>query len=200
MRYSLSRLAVERGERLAHNRFMLRMFFAALPLVALAACVAPSRPAPVAEPTPAPAPAPVATPAPSPPPPAASNWADWPRTPGDWTWRTDARGTIASFGEQGRDAELTLRCDRQAGALLLARRGSAPGNATATIRTTSTARTLAMQPTGDGYATIRLAPRDAIVDAMGFSRGQFVIEMPPMAPLVAPSWAEILRVAEDCRG
>ncbi|WP_448502160.1 hypothetical protein [Sphingomonas sp.] len=179
---------------------MFRIFFVALPLVALAACVAPSRPAPVAEPTPAPAPAPAAAPVPPPLSPAASNWADWPRTPGDWTWRADTGGTIASFGEPGRNAELTLRCDLQAGVLVLARRATMPGVASATIRTTSTARTLAMQPTRDGYAAIRLAPRDAIVDAMGFSRGQFVIEMPPMAPLVAPSWAEILRVAEDCRG
>jgi hypothetical protein len=192
-------MTVERGERLAHNRYMLRMSFAALPLVALAACVAPSRPASVAEPTIAPVPVSAATPASVPPRPATSNWADWPRTPGDWTWRADARGSIASFGEPGRDPELTLQCDRQAGALLLARRGTAQGIASATIRTTSTARTLAMQPTGDGYMTVRLTPRDAIVDAMGFSRGQFVIEMPPMAALVAPSWAEILRVAEDCR-
>lgn len=176
---------------------MVRILFAVLPALALAACVAPSRPAPVAEPTPAPTPARPAPTPPPPPPAARADWPDWPRTPGDWTWRQDARGGVASFGVAGRDAEMTLRCDRQAGEIILSRRGTGTN---ATLRTTSTARTLAMQPGQAGYMAIRLAPRDAIIDAMGFSRGQFVIETPGAAPLVAPSWAEILRVAEDCRG
>lgn len=60
-----------------------------------------------------------------------------------------------------------------------------------TIRTTSTARTV------PGTA---LPANDPLIDAMGFSRGRFIVETPGATPLVIPAWAEVQRVAEDCRG
>lgn len=68
-----------------------------------------------------------------------------------------------------------------------------------TVRTTSTARSL---PAGAGAegASAALPANDPLVDAMGFSRGRFIVETPGMPPLVVPAWAEVLRVAEDCRG
>ncbi|WP_343520792.1 hypothetical protein [Sphingomonas sp.] len=45
-----------------------------------------------------------------------------------------------------------------------------------------------------------LPANDQLVDAMGYSRGRFIVETPGMAPLVVPAWAEVLRVVEDCRG
>ncbi|MBX9813685.1 MAG: hypothetical protein K2X76_03200, partial [Sphingomonas sp.] len=68
-----------------------------------------------------------------------------------------------------------------------------------TLRTTSMARTLAAEPSGEG-ARIVLPARDLAVDAMGFSRGRFVLEQAGLAPLVVPVAPEVLRVAEDCRG
>src|SRR5437868_968256 len=75
-------------------------------LAALGACV-PQPIAPPATPTPAPVrpqPAPVAAP-------RGSDWRDWPLTPGTWTYRRDARGSLALFGMAGSDALVTLRCD-----------------------------------------------------------------------------------------
>src|SRR3546814_20132544 len=44
-----------------------------------------------------------------------------------------------------------------------------------------------------------LAPRDSMLDAMGYSRGRFIVEQPGLPILVIPAYAEIERVAEDCR-
>lgn len=151
------------------------------------------RPVPVPTPTPAPAPAP--RPAPS------ADWRDWALTPGSWAYRQDARGSIALYGVAGGEAELTLRCDTGRGRVVLSRKGE--GVSALTLRTTSTLRQLAVQPVAAGaspWLAAELAPRDPALDAMGFSRGRFVVEGAGLPTLVVPAYAEILRVAEDCRG
>lgn len=164
--------------------------------LALSNCVPPSEPPrpapPVAVPRPAPAPEPA-------PPPPSADWRDWPITPGTWSYRQDERGSIALFGVAGQDAALTLRCDRQRARLYLSRRGEGPAT-TLTVRTSSTLRSLPALPTGGApaYLAAELPVRDALVDAMGYSRGRFVIEGGP-GTLVVPAWAELLRVVEDCR-
>lgn len=132
-------------------------------------------------------------------PPLASDWNDWPFTPGDWAYRRDARGSLALFGAVGSDAMMTLRCDRARATLYLSVRGAAT---TATVRTTTLNRGLVFQPTGGdaGYAAIALTTGDALLDAMAFSRGRFVVERAAQPPLVVPPYAEIGRVIEDCRG
>lgn len=67
-----------------------------------------------------------------------------------------------------------------------------------TVRTSTTARSLTVRSTGAEMA-VTLAATDPILDAMGYSRGRFVVDLPPLAPLVVPSWAEVQRVVEDCR-
>ena len=164
-------------------------------LTAVCACV----PQPVAPPAP-PAPAPV-RPQPTPAAvPTSSDWRDWPRTPGTWTYRRGAGGSLALFGPAGGDALLTLRCDRAGRQIILSRAGSVPGPLT--IRTTSTTRTLAPRPTGATPPSVAtaLAANDSLLDAMGFSRGHFVVQQAGAPTLVVPAWAEIERVTEDCRG
>lgn len=137
--------------------------------------------------------------APLPAPAPVGDWQDWPMTPGDWAYRRDARGSIALFGPAGADARLTLRCDRLQGRLFLSRAGA--GGDRMTVRTSSTTRAVPARPTGGtpAYLAAELATTDPLVDAMGFSRGRFVVETPGQPPLVLPAWAEVLRVAEDCR-
>ncbi|WP_010185386.1 hypothetical protein [Sphingomonas sp. PAMC 26605] len=166
-------------------------------LLALAACVGPPPPRAVAPP--------VARPRPTPPPPApipvpqAADWRDWPVTPGDWTYRIDGRGSIALFGTAGADALLTLRCDRQTAMIYLSRQGQA--STPLTLRTSTLARSVAVQPTGaaPAYVATALNPRDGLLDAMAFSRGRFIVEQTGMPTLVIPAWAEVGRVTEDCR-
>ncbi len=145
--------------------------------------------------------------APPPPPPAAmpnraaaADWRDWPMTPGTWVYRRDARGSIALFGPADRDALVTLRCDTASKRIYLSRSGTVA--TPLTVRTTSTARTLQVQPTGGTppYVAVALAPRDPLLDAIAFSSGRFTLEQQGAAPLVVPPWAEVGRVTEDCRG
>ena len=158
---------------------------------------------PPATPSPSATPIPLSTPSPAPAPAPAyrGDWRDWPLTPGNWVYRQDARGSIALFGVPGADADFTIRCDRIAGLIYVSRKGAAPGNAPLTIRTSSSLRTLAMQPTGamPAYMALSLFPRDPLLDAIGFSRGRFVLEQATLPVLVIPAWAEVLRVSEDCR-
>ena len=160
----------------------------------VAACTAPR---PAARPS---APPPIAVPVPLPTPPVlAADWRDWPLTPGTWNYRRDARGSLAVFGPQGADAVLTLRCDPAAGRLFLSRAGTAA--TPITVRTSSAARVLAVQPTGGTvpYVATALAPSDPLLDAIGFSRGRFLVEQAGVPALVVPAWAEVERVTQDCR-
>ncbi|MGR6329823.1 hypothetical protein ACU5AX_12210 [Sphingomonas sp. XXL09] len=170
--------------------------FSVLASALAAACV------PQVAPEPTPAPPPVAA-RPTPRPvvqPLADDWRDWPPTPGTWTYRQDGRGSLALFGPAGGDALLTLRCDRAARRMYVSRSGSAA--APLVIRTTSTTRQLAVQPTGGTppYVAAALAADDRLLDAMAFSRGHIAVEQQGTATLVVPAWAEIGRVTEDCRG
>lgn len=174
----------------------MRILSATALLLAASACV----PQPVAPPAPAPKPV-VALPAP---PvttvPRGADWRDWPLTPGDWSWQRDARGSIARFAPAGGPARLALRCDRDRRQIILSVDGSTA--TTLTVRTTSIARALPVQPNGGNPPSLAatLAANDGLLDAMGFSRGRFVIERPGAPTLVVPAWAEIERVTEDCRG
>lgn len=169
----------------------------ALSILALAGCTTVPRVAP----PPAPA-APVAVPPPPAPvaAPRGSDWRDWPVTPGNWVYRQDGRGSIALYGAGGADAELTLRCDRDRGRVFLSRKGA--GVSQLSVRTSSSLHPLRVVPTSGAvpYLAAELQPRDAALDAMGYSRGRFVVEGAGLPTLVLPAWPEILRVAEDCRG
>lgn len=173
----------------------LRPIAASALMLAVTCCVAPP-----AEP-PAPPPPPKAPPPPVPAPaPLASDWQDWPRTPGTWTYRGDERGSRAMFGQAGGDARAVLRCDRGAGRVYLSRAGDATG--AMTVRTSSTTRALPVRPTGGAvpYVAAELGARDPLLDAMAFSRGRVALEQAGTPPLVLPTYAEIGRVIEDCRG
>ncbi|NML07543.1 hypothetical protein [Sphingomonas sp. G-3-2-10] len=148
-------------------------------------------------PRPVPVPAPTPTPSPPPAPRLTGEWRDWPLTPGSWVYRQDARGSIALYGRTGADADFTVRCDRDRQRLYLSRRGETP--AQMTVRTSSTLRSFELLRAGTGYGAAELGVRDSLIDAIGYSRGKWVVQSPGVAPLVLPAHSEILRVAEDCR-
>ena len=159
----------------------------AVSLAGLAACVpAPRQPAPVAPPPPV-------APLPPAPVPLAADWRDWPLTPGTWRYQPTPAGSIAGFGTTAAAPIVSLRCEAATRRIAIVVPG-ATGPAV-TIRTSTALRTLPMT----GGQSV-LAATDPLFDAMGFSRGRFVIEQAGAAPLVLPAWAEIERVTEDCRG
>lgn len=168
-----------------------------LPLLAIAACV-PSKPQPTPQPRPQPQPAPVAEVPKARP---AGEWIDWPIEPGTWVYRADARGSLALFGPVGADAIVTLRCDKARTRVFLSLAGSGSGGSML-VRTSSMMQAL---PTAQAsitppYVAAELSPRDAILDAIAYSRGRFAIEVSGLRPMAIPNWAEIGRVIEDCRG
>ena len=50
------------------------------------------------------------------------------------------------------------------------------------------------------YVTAEILPNDAILDAMAFSRGRILVDAEGQQPVILPTWAEITRIVEDCRG
>lgn len=154
-------------------------------------------------PAPAPAPAPVVTPptvtaSPVPTMPSVSNWADAPQTPGDWTYRATNGGSIALFGEPQQGVRFSIECSLTSRAVFLARATNGDSSTDMTIRTETSDRTVATVSEPD-RAVANLASRDPLLDAMALTRGRFAVEIPGLAPLYLPAWAEVTRVIEDCR-
>ena len=114
-----------------------------------------------------------------------------PLAPGYWTMRFAAGSSEASYGEVGRPARLTLRCDVAARRVRIARPDRPAG--AITIITSALTRTLATP--GDVIAS------DALLDAIAFSRGRFVVLTPALSgdALIIPAWPEAARIVEDCR-
>lgn len=147
---------------------------------------------------PAPAPAPVPPPAavrPAPPPlPSASvadaGWEDRALTPGDWHY--DPASNSAYFGVGAASRLASLRCEN--GQIHLA----VPGLAAADGAILYTSAGQDPIPLRGGE--VRLAAGDQRLDRIIFSRGRFAIEDAAGRALTLPSWAEIGRVVDDCRG
>jgi hypothetical protein len=122
---------------------------------------------------------------------------DVPATPGDWTY---ANG-LARFGEPASGARLTLRCDRPAGVVEIARAGEAAAALPMIIRAELMERGVDATPAQSDPPSIvaRVPARDPLLDAMAFSKGRFAVEVGGLETLYVPSWPEVTRVIEDCR-
>ncbi|MGB3929088.1 MAG: hypothetical protein WBL20_09000, partial [Sphingobium sp.] len=145
-----------------------------------------------ARPAPAPAPAPPVAEA------APAQWQYRPLSPGNWSHRAEAAGSVAQFGSGG--AMVTLRCDRASRRISLARAGASQGEMI--VRTSYGAAT--WPATASGGATPQLvafrAASDTALDQIAHSRGKWAVETAGQPPLILPAWAEVARVIEDCRG
>jgi hypothetical protein len=161
---------------------------AALAALALAGC-ATQAPAPVAPPPAPPAPPPVPPPAPPPPPPPPQDWRDIALTPGDWTYRPEPAGSVASFGAAAPAFE--LRCLPATRQVVMERTGASAG-ARLVVRTSFGEHVIA-----DGTP---LPAADPLLDQMAFSRGRFTVAAEGLPMLVIPAWPEPARTIEDCRG
>lgn len=163
----------------------------------LAVSCVPQAPAPDPAPSPQPPVAPAPAPAPVDP---QGKWTEWPITPGDWAYRSDARGSIALFGPAGGEAVVTLRCDTARQRIYLTRR-SDQRSGSFTIRTSAKLKTASASTTAGTppYLAIEMMPRDPVLDAISYSRGRFAIETTGERGLAIPVYPEISRVIEDCR-
>jgi polyisoprenoid-binding protein YceI len=103
---------------------------------------------------------------------------------GQWTYFATADGSMASYG-----SIIQLRCDRVTWTVTISRPNSGP--AALTIATDSLTRTLPLSG--------RLLATDALLDAIAFSRGRFVVSGGIGPTVAVPSWPEAARSIEDCR-
>jgi hypothetical protein len=116
--------------------------------------------------------------------------------------------SVARYGRAGEEPLLTLTCDPQARVILLRRAVSLTGPTPLVITSTMTRRTLTASADTSGdfdgiagaAAGVSFAPGDRLLDAIAFSRGRFMVEIPDFPALYLPSWPELTRVIEDCRG
>ena len=193
---------------------VLPSFAAFLPsLLLLASCVGPPQQRPVAAapratPRPAPArpaparpvPAPAAAPSPVQSAPVATEWQYRPTTPGNWTYRAEAAGAVATFGAGPADVRLALRCDRASRRISLSRAGA--GQSAIVVRTSYGATSWPAAPSAGAVPQIVAfrAASDTVLDQIAYSRGKFAVEVAGSEPLIVPAWAEVSRVIEDCRG
>jgi len=204
-----------------NRAFPLPAFLTVAAMLSLSACGdvvpqaserAPSHPpvATVPPPLPPRTRAPVPRPPAPPPPPVApqADWRDVPLPAGDWTWGVRPGGSIARFGVAGYAPVAMLVCDRNAGVVRIALPvdpGQAQSTAPrpATITTSTSSGTVTAEPQAiDGLTTlaITLPASQRLLDAMAFSRGRFRIEIAGLPQVPLPSWSEVGRVVEDCRG
>lgn len=107
--------------------------------------------------------------------------------------------SVARYGVAGAAPIATLTCDAAARAIILWRTGAAAGDIPLVVTTTSTRKVLTARPDGASGASVTFSPTDPLLDAMAFSRGRFMLEMPENADLYLPSQPELSRVIEDCR-
>ncbi|MDX3910265.1 MAG: hypothetical protein QHC67_10655 [Sphingobium sp.] len=133
--------------------------------------------------------------------PPSREWRDWPLTAGAWRYQAEGASTTAIFGVTGAPAVLTFRCELPTRRIIFVP-GTAPGAGQMTVRTTFGSVQWPLQPSpasSPQFIAVRAAG-DAALDQIAFSRGRFLIEVPGASPMVLPTWAEITRVVEDCRG
>lgn len=123
-------------------------------------------------------------------------------TPGDWSYRQDASGPVASFGRPQANPDFAVRCDRASRRITLSRAGDAGTAGQMTLRTSFGAAVWPAQTAvgATPYASAALDAADPALDRIAFSRGRFLIEVSGQPNLALPPWPEFIRVIEDCRG
>jgi len=172
----------------------VRPALALLVTALLGACVS-TPTAPTAAPSPPQSEPPVQTPT------IAADWRDWPVADGDWSYRASPTGTGAYYGQQGQPPLLTIRCDMATRRVSIMRPtgGDAVGPAM-TVHSSFGDINWPVDTSVTGQMSATRASNDAMLDKIAFSRGRFAIDAPGAPPLAVPSWAEVGRVIEDCRG
>ena len=145
---------------------------------------------------------------------SAFDWRDVPLPAGDWVWVPRAGGSEARYGPGGQPPIAIIVCDRAAGVVRLALPMTGPVTGpvngpmtgptrSATITTSTSTSTFVAQPEAVGVLptlAVTLPVSNRMLDAMAYSRGRFRVEIDGMAPVLLPSWSEVGRLVEDCRG
>ena len=125
--------------------------------------------------------------------------------PGSWSYQAAAGGSSARFVDSTGTARFVLECSTATRRVTISRT-SAVAAQSLFLWTTDASRSL---PARFEPAAMRvsaeLGARDALLDAIAFSRGRIAVTLPGAGvgtgaePLVMPAWPEAARTIEDCR-
>ena len=132
------------------------------------------------------------------------DWRDRPLTPGNWTYRTVASGSVAGFIDATGGRLVTMACAAGQITVSIARRaGTAPlvptGPLPVALVTTVRSHPFMATAMADSSLALSLRGSDPTLDDLAFSRGRFAIEASGQPTLILPAWEEVGRVIEDCR-
>ncbi|MFP5329356.1 MAG: hypothetical protein ACLGHC_04375 [Alphaproteobacteria bacterium] len=118
---------------------------------------------------------------------------------GAWSYRATAGGSEASFADSTATPRLSVRCNRAARTVSIARTGVPAAAPTLSIWTSSATRSVPSRFDATKALTADLAASDPLLDALAFTRGRFATAAAGAPMLTLPSSPEVIRVIEDCR-
>jgi hypothetical protein len=120
-------------------------------------------------------------------------------TAGDWTYAATNDGSQAVFANSSGQPQLTIRCTKSTRRVALLKAASSASPAM-WVWTSSQKKSLpATYDSSSGQVSADLAAYDPLLDAIASSRGRVGFSTSGLEALVAPPWADIARVIEDCR-
>jgi len=119
-------------------------------------------------------------------------------TVGTWSYRPITAGSEADFVDSGGHVRLTVRCNRTNRAVSIVRTGMTAAAPALAVTTTYGVRSLAASFAA-GNLTAAVAANDPLLDDIAFTRGKWAVASSSAGALVIPSWADAVRVFEDCR-
>jgi len=161
--------------------------------LALGACTVPAPPPP--------APAPVVQVARPAPPPVAQplDWQSAPLADGHWQLDTAHNPAQARFAAPSQQVTVQCSADRRYLQITLHASHHVPLTPTLAITTSRSQRVLDASPLEGSRLLVNLPAGDKLLDAIAFSRGRWMVEVPGLAPLILPATPEFGRVVDDCR-
>jgi hypothetical protein len=118
---------------------------------------------------------------------------------GTWSWSQTAGGSEVSFADASARTQLTIRCSRLSRFVTISRPASAAAPSLGIWTSTQTRSLPAKFDPAAARLGADLAASDPLLDAIAFSRGRFAVAIAGQPPLVAPAWADVARIVEDCR-
>ena len=131
---------------------------------------------------------------------ATADYSYSPVSPGAWNYRAVTGGSEATFVDTTNTARIVVACGTVTRLVTISRISGAPA-ATLSFWTSSATRDLPARFDVNAKRVItQVGARDALLDAVAFSRGRFAVSMPGAPALVVPAGTEVAHVVEDCRG
>jgi hypothetical protein len=118
---------------------------------------------------------------------------------GNWSYLTVPGGSEATFANAAAQPQLTIGCSRATRQVSIARPGTSASPSLSIWTSAQTRNLPASYNPATGRISATVSAYDPFLDSIAFSRGRIAVTVSGQATLIAPAWAELARVVEDCR-